>query len=112
MRKRDKKITLRFTEEEYKRVVRKLEEGKKVYSNYSNYFLKILDDSNLTVYKINTSDIVKELRLIGNNINQWTRDINVYNEVSKEDVHNLKNEIDKMKKKINELTISINKIKG
>lgn len=108
MRVRNKQIILRLTEAEYIYVLKKLNMGKKVFGNYSNYFLAILEKSEITINQIKTNDIVKELRHIGNNINQWTKGINIFNEVSKEDVIKLQDEITKMKEIINELTYKVN----
>lgn len=111
-RTRNCRLSLRFTEEENKKIKKWFEKGKKEFKNNSNFLLNVMKNSNLTVYKINTSDIIKELRASGNNINQWTKGINTFNEVSREDVKKLKEEIDKIKEYVNKFTMEIKGIKN
>lgn len=109
MRKRNRCILIRFTDEEYEKIIKKLETGKQYYNTYSDYLLNVIEKSNINITKIDTKDIIRLLTLSSNNINQWTREINTYNEVNKEDILKLKNEITEIKKAINNFLISIKK---
>ena len=100
MRKRNRKITLRFTDEEYEYIIGKFEAGRLAYNTYSEYFLNVIGNANINIIKIDTKEIIRLLTLSSNNINQWTKNINIFNEVSKEDIVKLKKEIENMKKEI------------
>lgn len=107
MRKRNKAIILRFTDEEYEFIIDKFKKGKVTYNTYSDYFLNVVEKSNINIIKIDTKEIIKLLTKSSNNINQWTRDINVFNEVSKQDIINLKKEVEDMKKTITKCSLII-----
>ena len=97
-RLRDKKITIRLTDNEYKLIIKKLNEAKKtqksMFRTYADYIMYCV--SNFQINVIKTELIEKELKAIGKNINQWTKTINTYNEVDKEDVNKLEREIGKI----------------
>ena len=97
-RLRDKKITIRLTDDEYKLIIKKLNEAKKIqksmFHTYADYIMYCV--SNFQINVIKTELIEKELKAIGKNINQWTKSINTYNEVDKEDVNKLEGEIGKI----------------
>ena len=97
-RVRNKFLPIRLKDDEYKRAMKKLNEGKKkgLYKTYAEYIMDILDKSKIEVYEINLQTWDKELKAIGNNINQWTKGVNTFNEVSKEDVIKLEGEIKKI----------------
>lgn len=107
MRKRNRKITLRFTDEEYEYIISKFEAGKLAYNTYSEYFLNVIKKANINIIKIDTKEIIRLLTLSSNNINQWTKNINIFNDVSKEDVIQLKKEVENMKKEINKCSLLI-----
>ena len=107
MRKRNKLIILRFTDEEYDFIIEKFKTGKIAYNTYSDFFLNVIKKSNINIIKVDTKEIIRLLTKSSNNINQWTRDINVFNEVSKQDIVKLKQEVENMKKEITKCALLI-----
>lgn len=95
---RNKKITIRLTDNEYELVINKLNEAKKAqkgkFKTYADYIMYCVSKFQINVIK--TELIEKELKAIGKNINQWTKSINTYNEIDKEDVDKLEKEIGKI----------------
>lgn len=93
-RTRNEKITIRLTEKEKEQVIKKFEKSKKYYKTYTDYFLSIFENSK--VFILDTQKVEKELKAIGNNINQWTKGVNTFNEVDRKDVLKLEGEIVKI----------------
>ena len=113
MVKRNKKITIRATEKEYEYFVKVLQNGKKVYGTYTDFLVAFFKNNTFTVNQISNKDIIRLLTISSNNINQWTKGVNVLNEINKDDIINLKKEIEKMKVAVNEYGIAVyNSIKG
>lgn len=98
MRTRNKKLTLRLTNDEYNEVIKKLDDAKRqhnsIFRTYADYILHCINSFSIKVIK--TEIIEKELKAIGKNINQWTKNINTYNEVERADVEKLEKEIVKI----------------
>ena len=94
-RLRDKMLTIRLSEDEYKKVISKIKYAKEIgkYKTYADYLVDIIDKSSITIYKIDLQKYDSELKAIGKNINQWTKGINTFNEVSKADVEWLEQEM-------------------
>ena len=107
MIKRNKKITIRATEEEYNFFIKVLQNGKEIYGTYTDFLVAFFKNNTFTVNKIDNKDIIKLLTASSNNINQWTKGVNVLNEVSIEDIINLKKEVEKMKVAVNEYGIAV-----
>lgn len=97
-RERSKKLTIRLSDNEYKEIVQKLTIAKKqhhsIFKTYTDYIMYCIKSFSINVIK--TEIIEKELKAIGKNINQWTKNVNTYNEVEKEDVEKLEKEIVKI----------------
>ena len=106
-RKRNKFIPIRATEDEYNFIMEKLKAGKKIYGTYTDFLVAFFKNNTFTVNKIDNKDIIKLLTASSNNINQWTKGVNVLNEVSIEDIINLKKEVEKMKVAVNEYGIAV-----
>ena len=85
----------------------KLKAGKKIYGTYTDFLVAFFKNNTFTVNKIDNKDIIKLLTASSNNINQWTKGVNVLNEVSIEDIINLKKEVEKMKVAVNEYGIAV-----
>ena len=49
MRKRNKAIILRFTDEEYEFIIDKFKKGKVTYNTYSDYFSNVVEKSNINI---------------------------------------------------------------
>lgn len=98
MRKRNRKLTIRLSDTEYERVIKKLDDAKhkhkELFNSYSDFILCCIDRSQ--IYTIKTSIIDQELKAIGKNINQWTKNINIFNNVDRSDVEKLEKEVAKI----------------
>lgn len=97
-RERSKKLTIRLSEKEYIEIIKKLNNAKKQHHNiiktYTDYIMYCINQFHIVTIK--TEIIEKELKAIGKNINQWTKNVNTYNEVEKKDVEKLEKEIVKI----------------
>ena len=73
-RKRDKIISIRLTEQELNFVKNKI---KKSRLKQREFLMKCVSDKEIII-KENGLEIVKELKAIGNNLNQITKKVNSY----------------------------------
>jgi hypothetical protein len=94
-RKRNKFLPIRLTEEEHSFIMGKINKAieKNIYKTYGECIYAVFKNANIEVYEFNMQTWDKELKAIGNNINQWTKGINTFNEVSREDVAKLEQEM-------------------
>lgn len=94
-RLREKMLTIRLSDDEYNKVINKIKQAKEIgkYKTYADYIVDIIDKSSITIYKIDLQKYDNELKAIGRNINQWTKTINTYNEVTKHDMDWLEQEM-------------------
>ena len=94
-RTRDKMLTIRLTDEEYEKIINKIKVAKETgrYKTYADYLVDIIDKSTIKIYQIDLQKWDKELSAIGKNINQWTKRINTYNEITRYDVDSLEQEM-------------------
>ena len=100
-RYRNKERKVRFTEEENQYLLKKIRQSG--LNNFQNYALKML--LNGQIVTIDYSELLnlrKEINKIGQNINQLTKYANTFNELDKELLLGLADEIDKMKKLVKE----------
>lgn len=100
-RYRNKEKKVRFTEEENQYLFKKIRQSG--LNNFQNYALKML--LNGQIVTIDYSELLnlrKEINKIGQNINQLTKYANTFNELDKELLLGLADEIDKMKKLVKE----------
>lgn len=100
-RYRNKERKVRFTEEENQYLTKKIKQSG--LNNFQNFALKML--LNGQVVTIDYSELLnlrKEINKIGQNINQLTKYANTFNELDKELLLGLADEIDKMKKLVKE----------
>ena len=96
-RYRNKERKVRFTEEENQYLTRKIKQSG--LNNFQNFALKML--LNGQIVTIDYSELLhlrKEINKIGQNINQLTKYANTFNELDKELLLGLADEIDKMKR--------------
>ena len=94
-RTRNKMLNIRLTDEEYEKIINKIKEAKETgrYKTYADYLVDIIDKSTIKIYQIDLQKWDKELSAIGKNINQWTKRINTYNEITRYDVDSLEQEM-------------------
>ena len=100
-RYRNKERKVRFTEEENQYLLKKIRQSG--LNNFQNYALKML--LNGQIVTIDYSELLnlrKEINKIGQNINQLTKYANTFNELDKELLLGLADEIDKMNKLVKE----------
>lgn len=100
-RYRNKERKVRFTEEENQYLLKKIRQSG--LNNFQNYALKML--LNGQIVTIDYSELLnlrKEINKIGQNINQLTKYANTFNELDKELLLGLADEINKMKKLVKE----------
>ena len=98
-RYRNKERKVRFTEEENQYLLKKIRQSG--LNNFQNYALKML--LNGQIVTIDYSELLnlrKEINKIGQNINQLTKYANTFNELDKELLLGLADEIDKMQSTI------------
>lgn len=100
-RYRNKERKVRFTEEENQYLTKKIKQSG--LNNFQNFALKML--LNGQIVTIDYSELLhlrKEINKIGQNINQLTKYANTFNELDKELLLGLADEIDKMKRLVKE----------
>ena len=94
-RTRNKMLNIRLTDEEYEKIINKIKEAKETgrYKTYADYLVDIIDKSTIKIYQIDLQKWDKELSAIGKNINQWTKRINTYNDITRYDVDSLEQDM-------------------
>lgn len=94
-RTRNKRVTLRFTEEEYERF--KLKKEKSQYNNYTDFVIRATYDVPIYVIDIKpVLSLLTELSRIGNNINQIAKVTNETHNIYENDVRDLIDKVDKV----------------
>lgn len=95
-RTRDKRITLRFSDEEYQYFKQKKEKAKAI--NYTDFVLKAVSDMDIFVLDVKpVLQTLTELNRIGNNINQIAKVTNETRNIYKNEVKILQEKLENIK---------------
>lgn len=92
IRKNKKQISFRVTEEEYKKLLKKIEKSK---LKQNEYFLKCGLDKEIKVID-GVSELVIEIKRIGNNINQIAKVGNASGVISEKEIDKANKELEKI----------------